>query len=198
MVPKRRPFRPWTLPLLGFLLAACAAGTQYGDPTARETLTIDFGSTDLQLIAEKMVRSLLASSVVQDGNRPVVVVGHIANQTDEHIDTRSITDKIRTTLLQSGQVRFAAGEVRDEVVRELAYQAGSGQLDPATRKRLGRLVGPGYLLTGQISSIRKSRGRKTDLYFLFSLNLVELETGLIRWAGEQEIRKVSKTPLVGW
>ncbi len=187
-----------TLTILCLFLAGCAATTQYGDPAAQETLTIDFGSTDLQMIAEKMVRSLLGSSVVQEGNRPVILVGRIANKTDEHIDTRSISDKIRTTLLQSGRVRFAAGEVRDEVVRELEYQAGSGQVDPATRKRLGKLVGPGYLLTGQIASIRKTAGRKTDLYFLFTLNLVELETGLIRWAGEQEIRKASKTPLVGW
>jgi len=188
----------WFGLLLGLFLLSCSAGTKYGDATAQETLTIDFGSTDLQLIAEKMVRSLLDAPAIREGNRPVVLVGSVANKTDEHIDTRSMTDKIRTTLLQSGQVRFAAGEVRDEVVKELQYQAGSGQVDPATRKRLGRLVGPGYLLTGQISSIRKKAGRTTDLYFLFTLNLVELETGLIRWSGEQEIRKVGKTPLVGW
>jgi penicillin-binding protein activator len=71
-------------------------------------------------------------------------------------------------------------------------------VDEATRKRLGKLVGPAYLLTGQITSIRKKAARKTDLYFLFTLNLIELETGLIRWAGEKEIRKDQKKPLVGW
>jgi uncharacterized protein (TIGR02722 family) len=184
--------------LLALGLCACASTTEYGDPTAQETLTIDFGSTDLQMIAEKMVQSLLASSVLQAGERPVVLVGRVRNRTDEHIDTVSITDKIRTTLLQSGRICFAAGEVRDQVVRELEYQAGSGHVDPDTRKRLGKLVGPGFLLTGQISSIRKKSGRKTDLYFLFTLNLVELETGLIRWSAEKEIRKNQKTPLLGW
>jgi len=178
--------------------AGCASKVQYGDPTAQETLTIDFGSTDLQMIAEKMVDSLLASSVVQEGDRPVVLVGRIQNRTDEHIDTTAIADKIRTALLQSGQVRFAAAEVRDQVVRELEYQTASGFVDPDTRKRLGRLVGPGYLLPGQISSVRKQSGRETGLYFLFSLNLVELETGLIRWSAEKEIRKGKKTPLIGW
>jgi len=187
-----------TAAALCLCLCACAATAQYGDPAAQETLTIDFGSTDLQGIAEQMVGSLLASPLVQEGSRPVVIVGRIVNRTDEHIDTRSVADKIRTTLLQSGRVRFVADEVRDEVVRELDYQAGSGLVDPATRKRLGHLVGPGYVMTGRITSIRKTAGRKTDLYFLFTLEVVELETGLIRWSAQKEIRKAAKTPLVGW
>ena len=111
---------------------------------------------------------------------------------------KAVTDKIRTALLQSGKVRFAAGEVRDEVVRELEFQAGSGYVEEASRKRLGKLVGPGYLLTGEITNIRKQAGRKTDVYFLMTLNLVELETGLIPWSENQEIRKKQKTQLVGW
>jgi len=163
-----------------------------------ETLTIDFGSTDLQLIAERMVASLLTSPLVQEGNPPVIVVGRIANRTDEHIDTRAIADKMRTALVQSGRVRFVADEVRDEGVRELEYQAGSGHVDPASRKRLGRLVGPGYLLTGRLTSIRKKVGRRTDVYFLFTLEAVDLETGLIRWSAQKQIRKAATTPLVGW
>ncbi len=177
---------------------ACGKRVDYGDPTATETLTIDFGSTDLQMIAEKMVRSVLASPVVQEGNRPVVLVSRVRNKTDEHIDTKTITDKIRTTLVRSGAVRFAADEVREEVMQELRYQNETGFVDPDKRKRIGKLVGPGYLLMGEISSIRKKAGRETDLYFKMTLNLVEIETGLIRWAEDEEIRKGQKRPLIGW
>lgn len=179
-------------------LLACSKRVEYGDPTSTETLTIDFGSTDLQMIAERMVQSLLSSGVVQEGSRPVVLVSHVRNKTDEHIDTKAITDKIRTALLQSGEVRFVADEVRDEVIRELEYQANSGFVDPETRKRIGKLVGAGYLLMGEITSIRKKEGRQTDLYFQITLNLVEIETGLIRWAEEKEIRKGQTKPLIGW
>jgi uncharacterized protein (TIGR02722 family) len=177
---------------------ACSKRVEYGDPTAVETLTIDFGSTDLQMIAEKMVQSLLSSPSVQEGNRPVILVSGVGNKTDEHIDTKAITDKIRTTLVQSGAVRFVADEVREEVMRELRYQTDSGFVDPETRKRIGKLVGAGYLLAGEITSIRKKAGRETDLYFKITLNLVELETGLIRWAEEKEIRKGQKRPVIGW
>jgi uncharacterized protein (TIGR02722 family) len=185
--------------LLVFLcFLACSKRVDYGDPTATETLTIDFGSTDLQMIAERMVQSLLASPVVQQGNRPVILVSHVRNKTDEHIDTKAISDKIRTALVRSGQVRFVADEVRDEVMRELQYQANSGFVDPETRKRIGKLVGAGYLIMGEITSIRKQEGRHTDLYFKITLNLVEIETGLIRWAEEKEIRKGQKKSLIGW
>ena len=185
--------------VLAFLcFLACAKRVEYGDPTATETLTIDFGSTDLQRIAERMVQSLLSSPVVQQGNRPVVLVSGLRNKTDEHIDTKAISDKIRTALVSSGEVRFVADEVRDEVMRELQYQANSGFVDPETRNRIGKLVGAGYLLMGEIASIRKKEGRQTDLYFKVTLNLVEIETGLIRWAEEKEIRKGQTKPLIGW
>lgn len=188
----------WIAVLLCLFLAGCAKRTQYGDATATETLTVDFGSTDLQMIAEKMVQSLLASGVIQQGSRPVFQVSRVRNKTDEHIDTKAITDKIRTALLQSGQVRFSAAEVRDDVLRELEYQAGSGYVDAATQKRIGRMVGADYLLMGEITSIRKRAGRKTDLYFKMTLNLVDLQTALIPWAEEKEIRKGAKRPVVGW
>jgi uncharacterized protein (TIGR02722 family) len=191
----RRLFPPVCMLLA--LMTGCAARTEYGDATAQETLTIDFGSTDLQMIAEKMVRSLLSSPIVNQGKLPVVQVSQIRNKTDEHIDTKAITDKIRTTLVQSGKVRFVAGDIRDEIIQELEYQKGSGYVDEATRKRIGKLIGADYLLMGDFTSIRKKAGRKEDLYYLFTLNLVSVETGLIKWSDQKEIRKSEKRPLFG-
>ena len=189
----------WMMAFLSLvLLAACAKRVEYGDAAAVETLTVDFGSTDLQMIAGKMVQSLLASPVMQEGTQPVIQVSRFRNKTDEHIDTKAISDKIRTALLQSGRVHFAAGEVRDEIIEELEYQRGSGYVDEGTRTRIGKMVGADYLLMGEITSIRKKSGRETDLYFLVTLNLVDIETALIPWSEQQEIRKAAKRALIGW
>ena len=184
--------------LIALSCAACSKRVEYGDPAATETLTIDFGSTDLQMIAERMVQSLLSSAAAREGHRPVILVSHVRNRTDEHIDTKAITDKIRTALIKSGAFRFVSGEARTQVIEELKYQTDSGAVDPESRKRIGRLIGPGYILTGEITSIRKKAGRKTDLYFKITLNLVEIETGLIRWAEEKQIRKDRTRALIGW
>ena len=45
--------------LLPFMLTSCATKVQYGDAQAVETVDTDFGSTDLQATAAKMVESLL-------------------------------------------------------------------------------------------------------------------------------------------
>ena len=167
----------------------CRRTVRYGDPTAVETLTVDFGSTDLQMIAKRMVESLLSSPVIQERHRPVVQVASIKNKTHEHIDTKAITDKIRTTLVQSGKVQFTAAELRPEVADELTYQRDSGYVDPTTRKQIGEQIGADFLLAGEITSITKERDRIKDVYYKVTLNLINLETGLIDWADEKEIRK---------
>jgi uncharacterized protein (TIGR02722 family) len=175
--------------VLAVSLCACGSKVQYGDATAVETLTVDFGSTDLQMIAEKMVQSLLSAPVIQEGHLPVLQVSTVKNTTREHIDTKAITDKIRTTLLNSGKVRFAAAELRQEVLQELEYQRQSGYVDPETRKPVGKQVGADFILTGDITSIAKQKDDTRDVYYKITLNLVDLETGLIAWADEKEIRK---------
>jgi penicillin-binding protein activator len=190
-----------TVAVLAVLLAAGCANTPqvtYGNPEQVETVTADFGSTDLQTIAEKMVNSLLASPVLASGARPVFYVHTVKNMTDEHIDTRSVTDKIRVTLLKSGKVRFSAvNEVNDEILKQLEYQTKSGVVDPKTAHSAGSQVGADYFMFGEITSIKKSAGRVKDVYFKFTLNLVNIKTGLIEWADEKEIRKEAKKPLMG-
>src|SRR5215468_11729236 len=93
------------LPLIAAALLAsgCAEKTRYGDARGVETVTNQFGSTDLQMIAESMTRSLLSSEVVTSANRPVMTVQEVRNKTSEYIDTRAITDSIRTELQKSGR-----------------------------------------------------------------------------------------------
>jgi len=184
-----------------FLFSGCATTptVNYGSPEQVETVTADFGSTDLQMIAEKMVNSLLASPILSSGKKPVFYVSAVQNRTDEHLDMKSVTDKIKVTLLKSGKVRFSAvGEANDEIIKQLEYQASSGAVDPNTAKSFGNQVGADFFLYGDFSSIRKSAGRVKDVYYKFTLNLVSIQTGLIEWADEKEIRKQAKKPLMGW
>jgi penicillin-binding protein activator len=186
--------------ILSMLVVGCATtpSVQYGSPEQVETVTTEFGSTDLQMIAEKMVDSLLATPLLQSGKRPVFYVHNVQNRTDEHIDTKSITDKIKVTLLKSGLVRFSAvSEVNDEILKQLEYQTRAGVVDPKTAKNFGQQVGADYFLYGEISSIKKRAGRVEDVYYKITLNLVNISTGLIEWADEKEIRKEAKKPLMG-
>src|SRR3954452_16610570 len=82
-----------------FGLSGCAAEkTRYGDSRGVETVTNQFGSTDLQMIAESMTRSMVNAPVVAAGNLPIMTVQEVKNKTSEYIDTRAITDSIRVEL----------------------------------------------------------------------------------------------------
>ena len=71
----------------------------------------------------------------------------------------------------------------------MEYQRDSGYVDQETRKPVGKQVGADFLLSGDITSISKERGGTQDTYFKITLNLIDVETGLIAWADEKEIRK---------
>lgn len=173
---------------------------RYGDPARIETTTTDFGSSDLQQIATEMVDSLLSfPPIVQVTNerRPVIFVDSIKNKTLEHIDTEAITDTIRTRVLRSGKFRFVDMTKVNAVMKQFEYQYESGLVNPAMASAFGQQIGAEYMLYGSLSSIVKRTDKVKDVYYKFTLNLMHLETGVIEWADEKEIRKVRERGLFG-
>ena len=176
------------------VLAACSGPqVRYGDAKAVETVNANYGSTDLQTIAEAMTRSLLQSKAISGSKgAPIVTVADVKNKTSEYIDTSVITDKIRTQLLKSGQVRFAVNtnEMQNQV-DELKRQNQSGLYKNSTISKTGNMQGAKYRIEGSISSIVKQTKNVKDVYYVFNLNLINNETGLLEWADEKEIRKTA-------
>jgi uncharacterized protein (TIGR02722 family) len=167
----------------------------YGDSKAVETLTADFGSSDLQATAEKMTQSLLETRYISKAQQPPKVrLRDVKNQSYEHIDTKAITDKIRIKLLKSGSVRFLADksnldQVNDE--RDLT--------ETATKKTSVKpMTDSDYIITGTVRSIKKATKDVQDNYYNISLELVDPQSGEILWADEKEIRKVTSKPSIGW
>jgi uncharacterized protein (TIGR02722 family) len=195
---------PTTIALAALLLAALTTGcagrqsVRYTDPSRVETVSADWGRTDIQMVAERMVSSLVRHPVISGGQRPVVQVSRLRNKTHEHIDTKLITDKIRTALIKTGMVRFTAvSDANAEILENLDYQSTSGIVDPRTAKGVGKQIGTDYLLHGEIGSIVKRGGRQSDVYYKMTLNLVDVETGIIEWTDEEEITKEGMRSLVG-
>jgi penicillin-binding protein activator len=187
-----RPLALLPIVLAAVLAAGCAKDTvRYGDAKGVETVTNQFGSTDLQMIAESMTRSLLNSQVVTDAKRPVMTVQEVKNKTSEYIDTRSITDSIRTELQKSGRVRFAVDQAdMQQQVDELKRQQ-SELYEKSKAAQVGKMVGAVYRLEGNITSIVKQAKDVTDVYYKFNLQLWNIDNGLMEWGDEKEIRKTT-------
>jgi len=114
-------------------IAVVAAGgcakpkTRYGDAGSVETVTNQFGSTDLQMLAEQMTQSMLQAPAIESNNLPIVTIQEVKNKTSEYIDTRAITNRMRSTLQKSRRVRFAVDNAEmQKQIEELKRKADQG------------------------------------------------------------------------
>ena len=187
--------RSLKLGLIGFsslFLFACSSvpKVSYQDPNKIETISADYGVTDLQMLAESMTRSLLQARVIMNSpTPPLITVAPVKNKTNEYIDTNLITNQIETQLLKSGQVRFAVKAT------DMANQTGeltrqnSGMYKKETAAKIGNMDGAQYRIEGDISSIIKSDKNIKDAYYILTLRLINNENGTYEWQDEKEIRK---------
>ena len=174
------------------LAAGCAQEkTRYGDAKGVETLTNQYGSTDLQMMAESMARSMNQAPIIASANLPIVTVQEVRNKTSEYIDTRAITDSIRSELQKGGKVRFAVDapgmtQQVDEIKRQQSeYYAKESAVEK------GQMVGAQYRMEGNITSIVKEVKNTKDVYYKFNLQLWNIRNGLLEWSDEKEIRKTT-------
>ncbi len=164
----------------------------------------DFSSADLFRITDQMVSSISSNGFLQtyraqhQGEKPVMLLARsLENNTDEHIDTRLILEKIRTAMIKDGMADFVDDKAFDEALDQLNLQA-TDLYDDSKAARIGRFVGAHYILRGTISNIRKIDDDETRNYFNVTLNIVEVETLLIKWTDEVEFKRASTKGSVRW
>lgn len=169
----------------------------YEDPQAIALLDDRFNENDMQLIAKKMVNSIIeAPLLTSEGKLPAVMLGKMRNRTTEHIDMVALSDKIKTALIQSGKLRFVDAANRPDIAEEYEYQQ-SGYVDPAQAKAPGKQTGSDFLLTGTLSANVQEVGKDKLVYYKATFQLTNLETSEIIWTDEKEIRKAYQKRSIG-
>ena len=190
-----------TFLLIAVLSISCAGpraftrGT-YEDPKTIALLDDRFNENDVQLIAKTMVNSLVESVPVQNADAPAVMVGKMRNRTTEHIDLNALSDKIRTSLIQSGKFRFDDSKNRKDIAREYEYQR-SGYVDPSQANHQGSQTAADFVLTGTLTSNIQEVGKDKLVYYKATFQLTHLTSAEIAWTDEKEIRKAYKKRSIG-
>lgn len=170
---------------------------EYDDPNRVELLDDKFNEADMQQMADTVVKAMVACGYVANAPKPpVVVVEKVQNRTEEHIDTVSMTDKIRTALIKSGKVRFVNKEERGTISSEQDY-AETGAVDPVTAKKRGKQIGADYILSGALATNVQQVGKDKFIYYKLTMNLTSLETSTIDCVEERELRKKFKKRTIG-
>lgn len=200
------PASPRRLALLASLAVLVTAGCQttspttgtpgisYGDAKAVETVTTDLGSTDIQMISEKMTQGLIQTPEIQTliKKRQLMMASPVQNKTSEYFDTKMITDTVLTQLQKSGVRYTIEADNMQNQVDELRRQNQSGLYDKSKTVKMGKMQGAKYRLDGSISSIVKRTSDIKDVYYKMNMRLIDIETGVVEWSDEKEIRKSAR------
>ena len=114
--------------------------------------------------------------------QPIVAIWPIRNATSQHLDDQMLwlLSSIETSLINSGAVAVVDRSRQEEFAREIGIQQGS-IYDPASAQRLGRQLGAQYFVTGKITSVDERLNKKHRVQYSLFLQVVEIETGVIRF-----------------
>ncbi len=198
-------FRLFAALLCMLLVAGCAPEqTTEIDLDTDTAEDADYSSADLLIISDEMIASIQANgfhnqyAAAHNGQKPVMILARaMENNTDEHIDTRMILDKVRTGLIKTGVAQFVDDQAFDQALDQLNMQA-TDLYDDSKAAQLGRFVGAHYIMRGSIGNIRKVDGGETRNYFLITMTIVDIETLLITWIDEIEYKRKSTKGTTRW
>ena len=198
---KTRAFQLALLVVVAASLSACAGqraftrGT-YEDPEQIAMLDDRWNQNDMQLVAKKVVESLIAWKQRDALEKPVVILETPKNRTTEHIDLQALYDHVKTALINSGQFTFLDKAAREEIAKEYEYQ-GSGYVNANEATGPGRQRAARYLLGTVITSNTQQVGNDKLVYYKTTFELTDIETTEILWTDHKEITKAFKKKSIG-
>ena len=177
-----------------------------------ETVTDRSGAwndTDSRLVANKLIAESLTDPWIErytemnGGEPPTVIVGSFRNRTTEHIPVETFVRDIEYAFVNSGAVRVVANsEERDEIREERADQQANSQA--GSRAALGMELGANYIMQGELQAIQDeeetvrfglTRNEKI-VFYQVDATIIDLETNVMVWAGQEKIKKyIERKPL---
>ena len=189
------------LSVLALMVFSVSCGPQRTVTRVDESTVIDlsgrWNDTDSQQTADAMIAQSLNDAWLTNfsqknpGVKPVVIVGFVTNNTDEHIVAETFIRDLERAFINSGQVRLVAGGAkRDEIRKERAQQQDYST--DASMKKWGMEVGADYMLQGDLSSIIDSFNKEKVIFYQVNLQLTDIETTEVVWIGDKKIKKYVK------
>ena len=172
------------------------------DPTGASTLTARFDQRDLIEMAGQIKDDIISHPFPSEGSNPIIAPLGIQNNTRTHLDVKALEDTLVTELLNTGKMRFVNTARRDDLMREQGFQLAN--VTEETRARIGRQLGAGYMLTGSITEITQATGRQVrasrqrDVYYQLTVEVTDLETGLIVVRKQRDRMRRASQPVIGW
>ena len=165
------------------------------DFDSQQDLSGYWNDTDARIVSNDLAEQLTDSSwynrfIQENDRKPVIIIGSIRNNTDEHINTSIISKKLEISLINTGKVLSVANSSeRKEIRDERDDQQINASIDSA--KNIGNETAADFMLRGDIKTIVDSDGLKSVRTYFITAELVDIETNTKIWLGENStIKKV--------
>jgi uncharacterized protein (TIGR02722 family) len=179
------------------LFTSCSHKVTRIDPAEQVDLSGRWNNTDSRLVAEDITKTILGANWLSDhmaaknGQKPVVIVGFVANKSHEHIEAETFVKDVENSFVTTQRVRLVqGGKKREELRAEKADQQTNSTI--SSMKKFGLEQGADFILQGSINSIVDSHKRKKVVYYQVNLELTNIETNEVTWIGEKKIAKYVK------
>ena len=188
--------------ICAMFLFACSTSVKRVETNLIKDVSGSWNDTDAQMVAQEMITDCLQAAwytkfLKTKSKEPVVIVGTVANKTNEHISTGVFVEEMQRALINSGKVEFVAsaeerGEVRTERLEQDEFASEE------TRKAFGKEVGADFMLSGVLNSVVDKEGGRAVVFYQANLKLINLETNQIVWNGQKQIKKYVKRSKASW
>ncbi|HSV43376.1 MAG TPA: penicillin-binding protein activator LpoB [Candidatus Bathyarchaeia archaeon] len=155
-----------------------------------------WNDTDSRLTANTVITDALGRTWVDDfreqnGRKPVVIVGIIKNQTEEHINVDVFMKNLERALIDSGKVKFvAAKDERRGVREERVAQNQEGFTNPETITPMGQETGADFMLIGSVNSLKDETSGRYVILYQVNTEMVDLRTNEKVWIGQNHLKKI--------
>jgi len=182
--------------------AAFRASTSEVDVNRTTHMKEDFDFVDMRQISQSIADEMIAAFLAPQSEPPIMMIPGIENRTSQYVDTKALTDRMRTEVIRSGRAQFINEARRADLLKEQGYQAAN--VTPETQVAIGRQLGAKYMITGSLMEMsqrtpRQVRVSKTkENYYKLTMEVTDLETGIITWTTEREFARAATLPLIGW
>lgn len=169
------------------------------DPNSVTDLSGRWNDTDSRLVANQLIKESLSAdwarryAETNGGVAPAVLIGDFRNRTMEHIAVGTFARDLERAFINSGAVRVvASGDERAGLRAERADQQENARAD--SRAKMAAELGARYMLQGTIEAIADEEGREKIVFYQVDATLVDVESNLKVWTGQQKIKKYIEKP----
>ena len=180
---------------------ACAKRVSRIDPNSVTDLSGRWNDTDSRLVANTLITESLSNpwarrySESHGGDAPAVIIGDFRNQTLEHIPVATFVNDLERAFINSGAVRVVASKTERQDIRdERKDQQDNARAD--SRAKMAQELGAKYILQGSIQAIQDEEGREKVVYYQVDATLLDLESNIKVWTGQQRIKKLIEKPRI--